>query len=127
MTEETHCIGGANQAQGTRLAGKRRWRVDAVEELGKIEVVDTLNVSLGISKGVVEVRGSGRRPHKSFLAREEIDCAWVDEEARHSKVFATMRSRRCREGDVKREKRQKVGRIGGIERPAAASTTLSRR
>jgi hypothetical protein len=50
MAEETHFMDGANQAQGTRLAGERRWRVDAVDELDKVEVADTLNVSLGYLK-----------------------------------------------------------------------------
>jgi hypothetical protein len=49
MAEETHFMDGANQAQGTRLAGER-WRVDAVDELDKVEVADTLNVSLGYLK-----------------------------------------------------------------------------
>jgi hypothetical protein len=50
MAEETHCIDGANQARGTGLAVERRWRIDAVDELVKVEVVDTLNASLGYLK-----------------------------------------------------------------------------
>jgi hypothetical protein len=56
MAEETHCIDGANQAQGIRLAGERRWGSTLSMNWTKLKLLTHSMCRWGISKRVAKVR-----------------------------------------------------------------------